>query len=159
MPWRVTDEKGEIIRQGTKGTYVNNCYFNFNPPQIKQGWQCTKCDYARMILIPPNKTQPPDAWVCKLCGKKVTIEQRNNTFVEVCEELKKEYELEFLDYYVEEDTLDMASSTYVGEDRILSVQKRLGASLRKEIMLKLLDGLRDKLQIHVPSLRDFFREN
>jgi hypothetical protein len=89
------------------------------------------------------------------CKRRISIDRRNMTFLEIREQIKEIYELKILQYNHTKDKWRMESSLWL-EDRLGGRVKPISRGEREEIIEHFQRLLENTLEIELVSMRDFF---
>lgn len=141
-----------------RGGIVNN-YFNYiKPPPGPIPWYCHKGHGTmKMNLYPSDRREPAQFWQCVSCERRISIDRRNKTFLEVTEEIKDLYDLKILQYNRANNIWKMESNVWI-DDRLRGKVKPIPTSLRNDIIRDFISLIERSLEIEVESMKDFFIE-
>lgn len=145
-------------QEWAEATAVINAFTNINKPLPKNRW-LHECG-AQMYLYPQNKDLPAEYWICKHDNTKITIEQRNQTFIEVLQSVKELYNLKTLQYNRQNNRFTIVSNRWVSPDgdRIGAKRYVTKRAEDRDIENEILYLLKSHLHISIDSLQDFFNE-
>ena len=127
-------------------------------PEINR-WYCMKCstDYQKMLLFPIQKDIPAEYWICSVCKRKITLQERDQVYEEERSAAQQLYEFDKFDYDLKTGWI-IQSANWVGKDRLTSRRQKISPATRKDLLDKFRDVIRDRLQIHIQGMKDYFIE-
>lgn len=78
---------------------IRNLTMEYLSPRPKpQGWICTKCDAQKMNLLPVSQDVPATHWECTKCNRQITIEERDQVFEAIRQQVIDKYQLKTFSY-------------------------------------------------------------
>jgi hypothetical protein len=144
------DKNGDFV---DAQAHINNLVL-LDPPKSKRRWLCDKGH--TMHAFPISLDEKFTHWECPC--KKITVEQRDQTFKEVIERTKRDYQLKTLEYPNKNGGFTIESSVFVGQDRIDAKRKKIGHTEWKEITDNILFELKHRFGISIDTIKEYFQE-
>jgi hypothetical protein len=139
---------------------VKNLTFEAIAPRPPaQGWICTLCDAANMVLLPVSHDENPLFWQCSNCNRQITMEERDQVFEAVKQNVKEKYLLHSLNFDRDNNRWTIISGEWRGESRIGAKRRTFSSAVREDLIEELLSSLEATLNIHFGTTRDYFLED
>jgi hypothetical protein len=123
------EEEDKPIHCSKKGGVKNLTFENMFKAPKPGGWLCSKCNGAKMYLHPISLDEPAQFWKCSKCERQITIEERNQVFEAIRQNVKDQYLLHVFDY---DKGWEIKSSEWIGESRIGAKRKPITPSERAD---------------------------